>query len=130
MLRLRLCAWTSAVEVQAHKQSRNKSVREKAPLRQRDALNNRQLVGLECLACTAPSCQDRVAAGAFCFMAYSRSLSDLNYIRELKFELLPSGLGFVEAKAMANKTATTQEKKARFLPLTAVVQSLAPSPHN
>ncbi len=103
----------------------------KAPLRQRGALTHRQLVGLECLACTAPSCQDRVAEGAFRFMAYSRSrLSDLNCIRELKFELLPSGLGFVEAKAMANKTATTQEKKARFLPITAVVQPLAPAPHN
>jgi hypothetical protein len=98
----------------------------KPPLEQRDPLTLSQVQALESMACKAPSCQDRAAAGAFCFMLYSRArMSDLNCIRELSFELAADGRGFVEAKALGNKTATTQEKKARFLPVTAVVEPLS-----
>jgi hypothetical protein len=88
-------------------------------------LTVKQLQALEVLSATADQVQDRAAAGAFCFMAYSRArFSDLQCISDLSFELNSSGIGFVEASAIGTKTATTLAKKTRFLPITAVVEPL------
>ena len=100
----------------------------KAPLRQRDALTLEEVIILESLVESAPALADRCAAGACCFCLYGRlRCSDLARMHDLQFDLAEDGSGFVEGRARATKTATSREKKARFLPVVAIVYPLANS---
>jgi hypothetical protein len=100
----------------------------KAPLRQCDALTLEEVVILETLVEVAPSLADRCAAGACCFCLYGRlRASDLARMHDLQFDLAADGSGFVEGRARFTKTATSRDKKARFLPVVAIVYPLARS---
>ena len=98
----------------------------KTPLRQRDPLSCQQVVALDMLCKNGNNAAYRAAAGCFAFMVYGRCrLSDVCRVKNITFDLDSAGHGYIEASAIATKTASSKEKRSMFLPLTAVVFPLS-----
>ena len=72
---------------------------------------------------------DRIAAGFFCFVAYSRArYSDALNVSSLKLDVVDESgkrYGFLEAQAARVKTSLTLEKKTMFLPMSVPVNSVS-----
>ena len=104
----------------------------KRNLLQRPPLSVAQLTRLEDIVGDerrAP--QDRIAAGFFCFVAYSRSrYSDALNVTDLKLDVVVVNgkkPGFIEAQTNRVKTSLTLQKKTMFLPISAPINSVAGS---
>ena len=105
----------------------------KKALNQRAPLSVAQLVKLEeTVMDSKVNVEDRVAAGFFAFMVYSRSrYSDALSVSEISLDVVGEGsdaYGFVEASATRVKTGTTLEKKTRFLPMAGTVRGVSGLP--
>ena len=92
----------------------------KRVLKQAEELTVSDLIILENTCSAAPCKRDRVASGQFCFETYSSSRhSDANYIEKMEVDIMDDGYGFLEGLTAQHKTATSAEKRTRFLPLIA-----------
>ena len=89
-------------------------------------LDDTQVFGLEqFLACPDNSAEDRVGAGAICFMIYSRTRhSDTQRLTEIYRDLGANDVGFIEAKAQGLKNSKTTELKTQLLPIVAPTKGL------
>ena len=101
----------------------------KRKLLQRPPLSVNQVVFLEKLVMDeSKHVRDRVAAGFFAFVLYSRArYSDALHVENLKSDIIDRGgcmYGFLEAESSRTKTSTTLERKTRFLPMTCPVNTV------
>ena len=102
----------------------------KRRLVQKAPLSVAQLVQLETLVVSeGRNKADRIAAGFFSFMAYSRArYSDALNVSDLKLDVLETDgvrYGYLEAQSSRVKTSLTLEKKTMFLPMTAPVNTVS-----
>ena len=89
-------------------------------LRQAELLTVDDVAILETTTHHAECPRDRTAAGHFCYELYcSGRHSDTNNVEQLEWDMDGDGYGFVEGQTCRHKTATTAEKRTRFLPLIA-----------
>eukprot|EP00971_Amphidinium_carterae_P332423 6466578-Amphidinium_carterae.1 len=94
---------------------------QKAPTRQAPPLKVEHLRQLEELVTSAPSLQDRVAAGymCFCLMASAR-FSDGQELEVLKFDIDEEGVGVVYGETVRHKTSRVITARRKLLPLMAL----------
>ena len=101
----------------------------KRPLRQRAPLTVAQVLALEDFVIDGHEGHDRVAAGAFLFVLFSRArFGDASYGEAFSLDLSPSGAGYIECKTSRCKTARSKEKKRMVLPLVGPVLGVGKRP--
>ena len=101
----------------------------KRKLLQRPPLSVNQVIVLEKIVMgESRHVTDRIAAGFFAFVLYSRArYSDALHVETLKSDIIErdhSIYGFLEAESSRTKTSTTLERKTRFLPMTCPVNTV------
>ena len=93
------------------------SLLNKRMLKQAEALYVTDMEILEDTARYAPCVRDQVASGHFCFESYCCGRhTDTNNVEELMVDVDEFWYGFLEGSICKHKTATTAEKKTKFLP--------------
>jgi hypothetical protein len=93
------------------------SLLNKRMLKQAEALYVTDMEILEDSARFAPCTRDQVASGHFCFEAYCCGRhTDTNNVEELHIDVDEHWYGFLEGSICKHKTATTAEKRTKFLP--------------
>jgi hypothetical protein len=93
------------------------SLLNKRMLKQAEALYVTDMEILEDTTRYAPCTRDQVASGHFCFEAYCCGRhTDTNNVEELIVDVDELWYGFLEGSICKHKTATTAEKKTKFLP--------------
>jgi hypothetical protein len=102
-----------------------KSFHRKRTLLQRSPFTSQHVLALEVLCKHGPTIQDRVMAGYFCFLVFSRSRYSDAMRGSLTFDTDAQGNGFVELAATHIKTGRTKEKKRMLLPLVAPAWGIA-----
>lgn len=96
----------------------------KNPLRQAPPLTVTMVETLEHAACDHPDEYIRLVAGHLCFCLYSSCrVADARYINRVEVSEA-RGIVLVETDTQTHKTATSKEKKTRFLPLLALGRGL------
>ena len=101
----------------------------KRKLLQRPPLSVNQVIVLEKIVMDeSRHVTDRIAAGFFAFVLYSRArYSDALHVETLKSDIIERDhriYGFLEAESSRTKTSTTLERKTRFLPMTCPVNTV------
>eukprot|EP00435_Cladocopium_sp_Y103_P074149 s119_g47.t1 len=103
--------------------------KKKRKLLQREPLSVEQVIQLERIVMDAgKTTSDRIAAGFFAFALYCRArYSDALNISKLNLDVVERNgriYGFLEGESSRVKTSMTLERKTRFLPMTAPVNTV------
>lgn len=101
----------------------------KAPLRQSVPLTVEHVKLLESVVISSADIMSRVAAGYFCFCLFSCArFKDGMFLSELELDMPMENFGFVEAKTLKHKTATSDQKRTTFLPIVSFARGLSRKP--